>query len=1299
MPQNYDSVLARDLLDRINESLLLPESSKIIVIGIDGPTAAGKTILADSLADKITTTMHRPCRVFRLDWTLIRREARARDLNLFTGKNEQFLFEGELHMRLALVQEFLEEIRLFNEQLEIVGSVENKTISLEKLYSREDGGNLTGQEEFLLMKGMVVIVEGHYTLRTQLNQLIDNNILLLANPAELLRRKIDRVKNYRGIADAEKYFRLVDMPSFSHHLLRFRSNASVVIDNTNYQHPVFENLEYINQWLRPHNLSSQHNIENQVVLSYPHLVDRVLSNSLMVTTDLKLAFCSVLELIEEWDRHVGSYFRTNIENIDGDLTLLGRRLVSSLNVEHSDTPYEFKIKNSNTFYNVYNRSLPIAIGISVEGEQNLKILANVFDHFLRIQTSWAGGYNCFHIIRELGEITSNDVQQLPNNTPTWIVEDRTPDHLNIKYCESPIRIITPTQFTIPSFLKDLEIEEIFSGLEEENITASEALVELSEKGGVWIQRFATFSELNFIQNIIIDSGGSALKAGNYLIVVWSNHQKLNLQFNSFSNAWNNRLLYRENEIEDEESLDQVIEEDRQNLIRIVEENLPDFAVLDSYLHCFSIGDSSRTWERIITQISMMLLSPSRLLRKKTVQFIQKYFPDLDLETSKLWDNLPPGAQTHITLDTLVSISPSILAEVYLWLSIRDKNEAILGANIYDIRKRSTDCLAYLEASSAKDTAIVLQGSLNALGQIEKQNGSITHGYLKSDKGALDLVESALSAARDMVLVTGKTPPLFGIGLDHVDSVNDKPKGRAKRFLQQAMDSELVTHYVLDGSALFSAKSNSRAEMEESFQAISKFSVDLLDKNTNSYIYDKEICSGELNYIGSSKKALIPTPENMEHFSITFQENLRDAGLGALNTRPTLFIGNLGTTHHGYDSGEIKVEISRNWRDRLKRNNFVSPVLHGTTGSHPHVLSRATTGCHKINVAGNLLHTLVNALPVRLQSIIQTGDKEPKQMIPEIREDMNHMSSAEQARLVDSLRAHCHSILDNINSPQLTPLDLKYFHYKNYKFSPNQAETICNSLIKQAKQLSETEDKKPADPACAYEFSASMIEVPFGKEYNELTQLLWEEGVRRFHIDVGDGKFISRKVSGLEKAHYIRQTFPEAILHCHLMVDNPNYTSDGSPSFIEQYIGAGCNGIAIHEKSFINKEDFYFACKHIRELGARAGLIVETSATLDASLEQLLLKTELDWVVVMGVPVGFGGQIFDMSSLKRISWLHNFAITHNKPVLIEVDGGLTLENISLSKKSGAQIFSGWSIIKSDSTNIVRQKLQQLKKAIT
>ena len=72
------------------------------------------------------------------------------------------------------------------------------------------------------------------------------------------------------------------------------------------------------------------------------------------------------------------------------------------------------------------------------------------------------------------------------------------------------------------------------------------------------------------------------------------------------------------------------------------------------------------------------------------------------------------------------------------------------------------------------------------------------------------------------------------------------------------------------------------------------------------------------------------------------------------------------------------------------------------------------------------------------------------------------------------------------------------------------ETICDTLIKEAKQLSETEDKKPADPACAYEFSASMIEVPFGKEYNELTQVLWEEDVRRFHIDVGDGKFISRK---------------------------------------------------------------------------------------------------------------------------------------------------------------------------------------------
>ena len=208
MPKNHSSSLAAELLARVGEGYFTTNRDKIVVIGVDGPTAAGKTILADSLADTITTTIHRPCRVFRMDWTLIRREARARDLNVFADKNEQFLFEGELHMRLALVQEFLEEIRLFNEQLEIVGSVENKTICLENLYSREDGGNLTGQDEFLLVKGMVVIVEGHYTLRTQLNQLIDNNILLLADPAEVLRRKIDRVKDdVRNLEDSFETFK------------------------------------------------------------------------------------------------------------------------------------------------------------------------------------------------------------------------------------------------------------------------------------------------------------------------------------------------------------------------------------------------------------------------------------------------------------------------------------------------------------------------------------------------------------------------------------------------------------------------------------------------------------------------------------------------------------------------------------------------------------------------------------------------------------------------------------------------------------------------------------------------------------------------------------------------------------------------------------------------------------------------------------------------------------------------------------------------------------------------------------
>lgn len=1285
------TVCAEKIFNGILAPLIEEKKHKVIVIGIDGPTAVGKTILADTLAEKVRTAYKRACWIYRLDWSLAQREKRAQDLKNLVKKNVSFHLEGELHMRLGAVTDFLKAVRIYNENIDDDIQHNSKIISLENLYSRKDNGNLTGKQECPLEPGLVIFIEGHYTLRTELDNLIDYNILMLGDKSELLARKTVRVEGYRKAIDAEDYFWRVDLPSFHHHLKRFGLNADLVIDNTVYQNPEIKKLDFINEWLMHNESMINGSKEKGDFISLSDLADRVLSFSLMVGDDFKSAFRAVLGSIIEWDCRIGQYLRLSIDHIDGDLTSLSNDLISSLNKQFLEKPHSFVIRHTNALYNVYNRSLPITIGVGIQGEQPVNILADTFHDFLRIQVSWAGGYYCFHIERKLGKISGK-------NEYTFI-RDMASDKINIFSSDTTVRVITPTLFTIPRFLSDFKIEEVFSGREQENISASQALVELADKGGVWIHRFAKFSEINFFSDFILNTGGNTVKAGNYLIATWSQNDALMRKFKLFRDEWSKKIYDLSSSVEDEDKLDEIIDHEWEELRLFVKNNCPDFVVLDGYLQCSKVTHDALAWRRIVDQIAAMLGSDSRLVRKRTTQFIERYFPGLSLQVSQLWDDVPLGAREHISLNALTLISPSILAELYLWLALREDHSAVLGANIYDIRKNSVDCRAYLKAVASRQTAIVFQGSLNALGQKEQGDGFTMQGYLKPKQGAQDLVEAVLLAARDMVLVSGKIPPLFSIGLDHVDINGDRPKGRAKRFLQEAMSSEQVTHYVLDGSALFSAKNNAQTELEKSFQEIIGFAVDLLGNKINSYIYDMEICCTELDYIDNMKKTFIPTPKIMELFVKVFKKKMRESGFGAHNTRPTLFIANLGTTHHGSDRGMVAVENSRLWRDRLKKDNFVSAVLHGTTGTHPHLLLKATVGCHKINVAGDFLYTLINALPQRLQSVVCSGDSGPKRKIFEIRKDMDAMSSMEVINLEESLRAYCRNVLDNINAPKLDSLDIEYFRYKNYKFSKKQIDSICAEILGHIEGYLSLNSEKPLDVNLGYRFFASMVEVPFDEGYKHVTQALWEEGVRDFHVDAGDGRFVPREFSGLEKAEYLRKAFPEAVIHCHLMIENPHFATDNGLSSIERYIAAGCNAIAVHRKAFSEEKLFLSALKLIRKLGARPGVVIETSETLDMDLENLISGFGLDWVIVMGVPVGYGGQIFDMSTLKRISWFYQLAAANNKPLLIEADGGLTLDNLSLCKKAGAQVFAGWTIVKDSTIEGIRKKVRQVHKLIS
>ncbi len=1264
------------LVKSICDDILKKQNKKLVtLVGIDGPTASGKTTLANNLKKELESQGEN-CWIYRLDWTLKERKEREKDLENLNKSKYSFPYEAELHMNLRKVQSFLESVALFNQS-----SSSKKKLLLLSLYSRENNGTLSGKEEVHLEPGMIIILEGHYTLRNELARYIDYNILLIGEMEEFLRRKVNRVKGYRSTDIAKNYFWKIDIPSFKNHLNRFGINANLIIDNTNYNQPTIKKKEYIEYWLKLENK----NIIPQIKVSKINLSSFIFSDSTLIPSKIKKYTENVISMLKEWDLSVDKYLRTNISSLNLDLTEIANTLVDKLNKE-SNKEYSFKIMHTDTLYNVYNRILPIslAIGLFYKNAQipEVSIIAEVFHSELSLQIIWVGNYKRISFIRELGKITKNRNYEIKDTTGELIHTNETID------------VMTPTNFTIPSFLRDFNYKLIYIKKEDEVISASQALSRLIHDGGVWIHRFALFSELRFYQDILRKTGVHSVQAGNYLISVKHKNSDLQNKFKLFIREWekplSKRLLFKESEA----AIDKIIIEERNKIKQFVKP-LKHFHLMDGYIFSRFMYEDEEGIQEAIIELRKMMTSEERLLRKRSFDFLLKFFPNIHLRTSALWSDLPRNSINEISLGNYLKLNPSIMAEVYLWMALRDERSAILATNIYDIRRESFDAISYLESAAENQTPLVLQSSLNAIGQEEiDEEGHRQIGYLKLSNGPIQFISSVMRSARNLYLTKGILPPLFGIGLDHVAVDYDIPKGRAQRFFKRAYKTGKLTHYVQDGSSLFNAKTRDKASLIAAYKKMIDFSTSLLDNLEKTYLIDREVCAGELNYVEDSKQSIIPTAEEMKLFMEIYQQSLKKRGYSALISRPTLFIGNLGTTHHGYDQMKPKVEYAKIWRNYLKNENFISPVLHGTSNSHRDVLANASEGCHKINVAGDLLDVFIANLPEKISRIISDSNVEPKKMIASVRFLIDELNEKEQDRLKDALKRISNDLIRTINAPKLSKMDSNYFNYNTFSFPEEHINLILKSVLESIEKYRISKQEiKVRD----LEFSASMIEVP-EEDMFKLTDVLWKKGIRNFHIDAGDGEFITRNFSGIKKARFLKEKYPKAELHAHLMIKNPHFPYNGELSAIQQYAEAGCDAIAIHPRSFDNERDLINALKLIKNLGKRPGILIETHDSIGENIEKIIDEADLDWIVIMGVPIGYGGQMFQFTTLQTISDAYEFFKRKNKKALIEVDGGLTLQTLKLCKNAGAELFAGWSIIKGNTEQEISKKIEEINKIL-
>lgn len=177
------------------------------------------------------------------------------------------------------------------------------------------------------------------------------------------------------------------------------------------------------------------------------------------------------------------------------------------------------------------------------------------------------------------------------------------------------------------------------------------------------------------------------------------------------------------------------------------------------------------------------------------------------------------------------------------------------------------------------------------------------------------------------------------------------------------------------------------------------------------------------------------------------------------------------------------------------------------------------------------------------------------------------------------------------------------------------------------------------------------------------------GADMIHVDVMDGRFVPNLTIGPPIIRSVRKT-TKLPLDVHLMIECPERSLD-------QYIDAGSDIITVHAEASIH---LHRVVQAIREGGCAAGVSLNPSTPL-SSLDCII--DDIDLLLVMTVNPGFGGQAFIDTMLPKIARARTFINGRNPSVVLEVDGGVNLDNIAAIAGAGADVLvAGSAVFHSD-----------------